>query len=239
MTFVAWADEPLSIAVASNFKVTADEIVAEFSNATGIPVRVSSGSTGKLYAQIVHGAPYDVLLAADSERPALLEEKGYAVVGSRVTYAVGALILWSANQDLSEKNCRAVLGDGSFKWLAIANPKTAPYGRAAKEFLLSAGLWDEVESRVVYGENISQALQFAATGNATLALLAVSQTRGDRAIAATCSWRVPAATHARIVQQAVVISNSEKLVAARRFLDFLQGSLAADILQRHGYGEMN
>jgi molybdate transport system substrate-binding protein len=213
-----------------------DEIGAAFTKATGIPLRISAGSTGKLYAQIIYGAPYDVFLAADSTRPGLLEENGYAIAGSRRTYAIGALVLWSSDRNLRGRSCRKALSDRAFKRIAIANPTTAPYGRAAKEFLAFAGLWDDVSSRVVYGENIAQTLQFVATGNATLGLIAASQTRNDLTPTPSCSWSVPASAHSEILQQAVLLSRSNNKQYAIQFLNFLQGATAIEILGRHGYG---
>jgi len=239
LPFVSVADETITIAVASNFKSTADEIASEFSAATSIQVRVSSGSTGKLYAQIFHGAPYDVFLSADSKRPAMLEENGLAIANSRITYAVGGLVLWSQDDTLRGADCRRVLQEGRYRWLALANPKTAPYGRAAREFLLGAKLWDDVNGRTVIGENVSQALQFVATKNATLGLIAVSQTKGVSTLTPTCSWPVPPSMHAPIVQQAVVIRRSPNRSAAMSFLNFLQGPVATEILQRRGYSTAN
>ncbi len=231
----SFADENLTIAVASNFQATVNEIAAEFMAVTKIPVRISSGSTGKLYAQIVNGAPYDVFLAADSARPKLLEEAGAAVKGSRITYATGALVLWSADSALKNKDCLAVLKSGSYRRLAIANPLTAPYGLAAKEFLQAAGLFDEAENRIAYGENISQALQFVVTGNATLGLIAMSQVKGRLPVTASCSWNVPSTMHSALDQQAVLLSGSDNADAARKFMNFLQTTQVAMILEHRGY----
>lgn len=235
LSFACYADDVLTIAVASNFKNTADEIVALFTAATNVRVRVSAGATGKLYAQIVHGAPYDVFLAADSERPELLEKAGLTIVGSRMTYAIGGLVLWSLNDELRGKDCRRVLDEGDYKWLAIANPVTAPYGRAAKEFLISTGLWDDASGRTVIGENVSQALHFVVTQNATLGLVAAAQVAAERMPSAACHWHVPATRHAPIVQQAVVLARTANRAVATRFLDFLREPRAVDVLQRQGY----
>lgn len=213
----------------------AEEVVSEFTKATGIPVRLSAGSTGKLYAQIVNGAPYDVFLAADERRPALLEDLGLTVAGSRRTYAFGSLVLWSADNSMRQQDCRVALGQGLYNHLAIANPATAPYGLAAKEFLVSAQLWDVVSERIVFGENISQALQFVATGNAALGLVAASQVSGDVRKQSTCYWKVPAASHSAISQQAVAIASSRVPGQSREFLEFLRGPQTAEILRRRGY----
>lgn len=231
----SFAEESLTIAVASNFQATAQEIAAEFTAATQTPVRLSAGSTGKLYAQIINGAPYDIFLSADSARPRLLEENGVAVKGSRVTYATGALVLWSADSALENKDCLAALKSGSYRWLAIANPLTAPYGHAAKEFLQASGVFDELERRLVYGENISQTLQFVVTGNATLGLISMSQVKGGLPVAASCSWNVPSTMHSAIDQQAVLLSRSGNAESARRFMSFLQTAQVSAILENRGY----
>lgn len=229
------ADEPLTIAVASNFVSAAEEVISEFTKATGIPVRLSSGSTGKLYAQIVNGAPYDIFLAADRRRPALLEEQGHTIAGTRRTYAIGSLVLWSADDSLQGQDCRVILSERAYKHLAIANPATAPYGLAAKEFLISVHLWDEVSERVVFGESISQTLQFVATRNATLGLVATSQLNEDLLRKSTCYWKVPTTLHSAITQQAVAIDRSRNSNRSMQFLRFLHGPEAAEVLRRRGY----
>lgn len=232
---ISIADESLTIAVASNFQATAGEIAAEFTEATKIPVRISTGSTGKLYTQILNGAPYDLFLAADAARPKLLEDHNAAVRGSRVTYAIGSLVLWSADSALKGDGCLQALENGAYRHLAIANPLTAPYGIAAKEFLQASGTYDDASSRLVYGENISQTLHFVASGNATLGLIALSQVAGDLPVTASCSWNVPNAMYSAIEQQAVILSASTHLNAAKQFLDFLQAPQTVAILEDRGY----
>jgi len=219
---VTGANEGLAIAVASNFQAKATALAAEFTKATKIPVRISAASTGKLYAQIVNGAPYDIFLSADAARPKMLEDNGAAVLGSRFTYATGTLTLWSTDRRLKNKDCLAALRNGSYGRLAIANPDTAPYGLAAQEFLQSIGIIEAVQSRLVYGENISQTLQFVVTGNATFGLIAASQAQGRLPQTATCSWDVPATTHSPIVQQAVLLTGAANGDAAQRFMRFLK-----------------
>jgi len=231
----SFADAGLTIAVASNFQAAAREIALEFTKATQIPVRISAGSTGKLYAQITNGAPYDIFLSADSARPKLLEESGTAVEGSRVTYAKGALVLWSADSSLEDRDCLAALRSGTYRRLAIANPATAPYGFAAKEFLQASGSFEVAESRLVYGENITQVSQFVVTGNATLGLIALSQVKGGLPVTASCSWNVPSNMHSDLDQQAVVLTESNNPDEARRFMNFLQTERVASILMSRGY----
>jgi len=227
--------DTLTVAVASNFKSTAEVIAAKFSAETGHEVRFSSASTGKLYAQIVHGAPFDILLAADSEHPALLQAAGLAA-GAGVTYAIGELVLWSGDPSFSGSDCRQALANLGKRKLAIANPETAPYGRAAKEFLTGADLWEQVASQLVYGENIAQALHFAVTGNAGFAVIAKSQAIDPRLPTTGCSWPVPSDQYHPIEQQLVVLSRAADNPVASRFLQFLQSADARDTIRQSGYG---
>lgn len=230
-----FADDVVTVAVASNFARTAAAVSTAFTQESGVPVRTSHGSTGKLYAQIIHGAPFDVFLSADTDRPLLLEQAGLIVSGSRHTYATGSLVLWSQDETLRGDDCRAVLEKSTYGRLALANPKTAPYGSAAREFLIGAGLWDAASARAVYGENIAQTLQFVATGNATVGFIARSQTTDPALPAGTCAWLVPVSTHAPLHQQAVVLKRAGDYEGARRFADFLKSSTAKKIIREHGY----
>lgn len=232
---IALSAEPLSVAVASNFAPVAEEIATLFAAQSDHQVRISSGSTGKLYAQISNGAPYDVFLSADSERPALLEKGRYGVAGTRVTYALGSLVLWSADPDLNASDCRGHLEGLGKDRLAIANPATAPYGTAAQQFLVSVGLWAQVAPRLVYGENISQTLQFTASGNASMGLISRSQSIDTRLPAASCSWPVPVTTHAPIQQQALLLQRAADNTIAVKFLEFLTSADAHEIIVRRGY----
>lgn len=229
------ANDIVTIAVASNFASTGTDLAAAYTEETGVEVRLSPGSTGKLYAQILHGAPYDIFLAADEQRPLLLEKRGYSVPGSRVTYAMGSLVLWSRDERLRGKDCYAVLRQGNYDHVALANPKTAPYGAAAQQFLVAEKLWDSVSPRAVYGENISQTLQFVASGNANLGFIAHAQTTTARLPAATCSWPVPETRHAPIRQQLVLLTRATENSAARRFLEYLKTGKAREIVRQHGY----
>jgi len=225
------AGDAITVAVASNFSRAAAEISAKFSGETGITVRISNGSTGKLYAQILNGAPFDVFLAADAERPILLEQSGHAVAGSRTTYAEGTLVLWSG----VENDCLAALRDEHGGRVALANPATAPYGKAAIEYLSTTGLWDLVSRRAVYGENINQALQFVATGNAAIGFIAKSQLAAPQLPKAACTWELPASSHSSLEQQAVLLARAADNEGARRFLAYLDSAAAREILMRHGY----
>jgi molybdate transport system substrate-binding protein len=219
------------VAVASNFVGAAREIETVFEAGSGHELKLAFGSTGKHYAQIVNGAPMDVLLAADEVRPRLLEERGAGIVGSRVTYARGRLVLWSPRSDFVVQG-PATLEQGAFRHLAIANPRHAPYGVAAREVLEALGLWDRLQPRIVRGENIAQALQFVDSGNAELGLIAASQLTAERR-ATGSFWEIPDELFQPIDQQAVLLRDEP---ASREFLEFLGGDEAAEIIRRHGYG---
>ena len=225
----------VTVAVASNFARPAAAIARAFEAETGHEVRMTLASTGKLYAQIENGAPFDVLLAADAERPRLLEASGRGIAESRFTYAIGALTLWSRDEALAGMDCRAQLSDLGSRHLAIANPLTAPYGVAAQQFLRDADLWPDVEDRLVFGENIAQTLHFVATGNASLGLIASAQALDARLPPATCEWSVPQGTHAPLEQQAILLKRAADNEAAVMFVSFLQGPIAVEIVREHGY----
>ncbi|RRJ82915.1 molybdate ABC transporter substrate-binding protein [Aestuariirhabdus litorea] len=227
---LCWAP-PLSaaevrVAVASNFMGTAQRLAEDFERHSGHRLLISYGSTGKLYTQIYHGAPFDLFLAADAERPRRAELEGLAVSGSRITYATGQLALWSPRGNPFERLTR-----GEFRRLAIANPDTAPYGFAAREVigrLVASG----VQQKLVYGENISQTHQFVASGNAELGFVALSQLQQERP---EHLWLVPANSYPPIEQQAVLLTRGQGSEAARDFLTYLQGERATAIIIAGGY----
>jgi molybdate transport system substrate-binding protein len=227
----ATGEEYVTVAVASNFAATARDIAGQFSRESGVEVRITTASTGKLYAQIVNGAPFDILLAADAERPQRLEDAGAAVPGTRFTYAIGGLVLWSRQVD----DCREALRRDGQGRIAIANPETAPYGAAARSFLQRSGLWESLSGRLVIGENIAQTLQFAASGNAQLGFIARSQLRAPSLPQASCSWPVPEAMHSDIDQQAIILQRGADAEGAKSFLSFLRGDAGRAIILRHGY----
>lgn len=224
----------LSVGVASNFATTMPRLAAAFESNTGHTLRASVGSTGKLYAQIVNGAPFDVLLAADARRPELLVQAGLAVEESRFTYAEGRLVLWSRDPSLTD--CRAALRQASGK-IAIANPATAPYGEAARATLQALDLWRAVQRRLVTGESIGQTLHFAASGNATLGFIAAAQLT-PAIPEASCQWHVPREYHDRIEQQAVLLTRAKAVPAAREFLEFLRSDEGQRIVTDAGYGAL-
>ena len=224
------------MAVASNFLNPFKQLVPAFEKESGHRVRTVSGSTGKLYAQILHGAPFDVLLAADSERPRLLEHNGQAVAGSRYTYAQGKIVLWSADPQSIAADGESTLRLGSFKHLALANPKTAPYGKAAYTTLQRLKLWESLSPTVVRGENINQTFQFVVTGNAEVGFVALSQVMDPRLKTRGSRWIVPEHLYEAINQDAVLLTRGQSQPAAKALLQFLKSGPARDIIQSYGYG---
>lgn len=230
----------LRIAVATNFSRTATLLAKQFEQQTGHTVRLAFGSTGKHYAQIIHGAPFDIFLAADERRPALLEKEGIAVAGTRFTYAQGRLVLWSPDKNRIDANAD-VLTTGNFRKLAIANPKLAPYGMAAKEVLQTRGWWKKLQTRLVRGENIGQTYQFVRTGNAQLGFIAAAQillsnieSSNDKAIGSY--WEPPQSLYTPIIQQAILIKDTP---TARDFMQFVKSDIARSVIQASGYHTPN
>lgn len=224
----------VQVAVAANFTAPMQAIAAQFERDTGHRARLAFGSTGKFYAQIRNGAPFEVLLAADDETPARLEKEGQAASGTRFTYAIGRLVLWSARAGVVDAKGE-VLRTGDFRHLAIANPKTAPYGAAAVAVLKKLNLLDAVQARLVQGENIAQTHQFISTGNAQLGFVALSQVARDGRIASGSGWIVPASLHEPIRQDALVLAGGRGNPAAQALLDYLKSAKARAIIQSFGY----
>ncbi|MEM7221087.1 MAG: molybdate ABC transporter substrate-binding protein [Pseudomonadota bacterium] len=219
--------ETALVAVATNFAPALDALAAEFAAATPHRIRSVSGSTGKLYAQIERGAPFDVLLAADARRPALLEAQGrFAVAQTRFTYALGRLVLWSREPIAPEANLAAELSGA--RRLALANPRLAPYGLAATQTLASLGLSGALAPRLVYGENVGQAHALASTGNASHVLTA-------RALAHGASLPVPVTLHEPIRQDAILLARGAANPAARAWLAYLRGAAGRACIRAHGY----
>jgi molybdate transport system substrate-binding protein len=229
-TLSAHADQT-NVAVAANFTDAANEIAEVFKEKTGHEAILSFGSTGQLYTQITQEAPFEVFLAADDERPAKAIEEGFAVPDSQFTYAIGTLVLWSQDPDLVQGE--ATLKRGDFTKIAIANPEAAPYGAAAAQTMKAIGVYDQLEPKLVQGNNISQTLQFVETGNAELGFVALAQVaRNDDG----SRWVVPEDLHDAIRQDAVLLKTGEDSEAAKAFVEFLQGPEAAAIIKEFGYG---
>ncbi|MFC6635673.1 molybdate ABC transporter substrate-binding protein [Microbulbifer taiwanensis] len=226
--------EELTVAVASNFTAAMKEIATEFERASAHRVKLAYGSSGKFYAQIKNGAPFQLFFSADSAKPAALEKEGLAVPGSRFTYAVGSLALWSADPALLDARATA-LKDGSFRKLALANPKLAPYGQAAVEVLRSLGLEGATRTRWVQGENIAQTYQFVASGNADLGFVALSQIVQSGSVGEGSAWIVPVDLYSPIRQDAVLLQRGIESAGAAAFLQFMGGDKARAIIESYGY----
>lgn len=219
-----------NVAVAANFTDAANEIAAAFAEATGHEAMLSFGASGQFYTQITQGAPFEVFLSADDVRPTQAVEEGYGVEGSVFTYANGQLVLYSIEDGMVAGP--ETLEAGAFQQVAIANPETAPYGKAAVEAMRALGVYDALQPKLVQGQNIGQAFQFVATGNAEVGFVAlgqVSQTRtGSR-------WVVPQEYYGPIKQDAVLLTQGQHNPAAAAFLDFLRGDEASAIIEKYGY----
>ncbi len=228
-----WAGE-VSVAVASNFAAPMEHIVALFQKESGHTVKVTLGASGKLYAQIKGGAPFDAFLSADEELPKRLLQEGLAVTGSRFVYATGRLVLWSAQPDLVDDK-GAVLNKGNFNRLAIANPLYSPYGVAAKETLGKLTMWNAIQVKLKKGDSVSQSYKLAATENADLAFIALAQLMRDGKVTVGSWWLVPSELHNPIRQSAVQLSGAKDHAAAKAFLAFLKTEKARAVMRGFGY----
>jgi molybdate transport system substrate-binding protein len=226
------APSPVQVAVAANFADPAKEIAASFERKTGDHVALSIGASGQFCAQITHGAPFEVFLSADAERPRRAEAEGFAVTGTRFTYAVGRLVLYSRTPGLVDEH-GAVLRAGRFEHLAIADPASAPYGAAAVQTLTRMGLYDQLKPRIVRGASIGQAYSFVETGAADLGFVALSQVIG---VAGGSRWLAPQELYDPIEQDAVLLKPGEGDPAARAFLAYLKGPEAQAVIRHYGYG---
>jgi molybdate transport system substrate-binding protein len=230
---VAKADE-VQVAVAANFAAPMAKIAAAFTEKTGDKVQLAVGSTGKFYAQIRNGAPFEILLAADSRTPERLEDDGMSVQGQRFTYATGRLVLYSTHPGLVDDQ-GAVLKSTRFQYLALANPQTAPYGAAAVEVLKGMGIWESIQGRIVQGDSIAQAYEFVATGNADLGFVALSQLQTPEGLKSGSSWLVPRSFHRPIRQDAILLNAGANRPAARALFAFLRSEEAKAVIRSYGY----
>jgi molybdate transport system substrate-binding protein len=224
----------VNAAVASNFSAPMKQIAALYEQQSGDTVKLSFGSTGKFYAQIKSGAPFDVFVAADTATPQRLDQEGKTVDGSRFVYALGKLVLWSTRPGFVDDQGR-VLRKGDYEKLAIADPRLAPYGMAAKQTLEKLAMWNSIRDKLVMGENITQAYQFVATGNAELGFVALSQVMRDGKISAGSSWLVPPDMYKPIRQSAVLLAGAKDKATAKGFLAFLKSDKAAAVIRSYGY----
>ncbi len=224
--------DQVNIAVASNFITTLRQLASSFEERSGHTLRISSASTGKLYAQISHGAPFDLFLSADEARPARLVQEGKAVASSQTTYALGQLVFWSPKNRAND-DAIALLKSTAIKRIAIANPKTAPYGLAAQSVLNKLDLWQHSNIKRVRGENISQTFQFVISGAVDGGFVALSQTHAG--LQEGLVWQVPADYYAPIKQQVVLLNRAAKNRAALSFLTFILSGDGQKIIQQSGY----
>jgi molybdate transport system substrate-binding protein len=225
----------VNAAVAANFTAPMQQIAALFEKDSGNTVKLSFGSSGKFYSQIKEGAPFDVFLSADEKTPQLMEKEGLAVQGSDFVYALGKLVLWSAKPGFVDDKGE-VLRAGNYNKIAYADPKLAPYGLAAKETLENMGLWNGVQSKLVTGESIAQTYQFAASGNAEMAFIALSQVTKDGKVTGGSWWMVPAHMYNPIRQSAVLLTAAKDKAATQAFLAYLKSEKAVTIIRNFGYG---
>lgn len=224
--------DTINIAVASNFAEPIKSIARLYEEKSGHRISLVFGATGKHYAQIRHGAPFAAFFAADAHRPELLEQEGIAIPGSRFTYAVGRIVLWSPKQDYVDGEGR-ILQQRPFRHLAMANPRLAPYGKAAQQFLQARGLWDDLQGYLVRGENIGQTFQFVRSGSADLGFVAYSQVKRPGHPLEGSLWEIPAGEYDPIEQQAVLL---EENPVASGFMEFVRSAEAIEIINGYGYG---
>jgi molybdate transport system substrate-binding protein len=228
--------EELNVAVAANFFGTLQKLAPKFEQASGNKLLLSSGSSGQFYTQIRQGAPFDVLLSADSDRPKQLEAEGLGLAGSRFTYAIGTLVLWSPEPDVIDRDGKVLRG-GTYHMIGIADPRNAPYGAAAQQVLTALGLWEQLnqDKKLAVGENINQAWQFAATGNVDMAFVALSQVSDGNVIAGSY-WLPPQALYTPLQQDAVILTRTGKRALAESFLKWLrQDPQAIATIKAAGY----
>lgn len=224
------------VAVAANFAEVAEELKPVFEQRSGHRIQTTTGSTGKLYAQITEGAPFQILLSADAQTPERLEREGAGIAGSRFTYAIGRLALWSSDPNRVGADGRAALAAATVRHIAIANPELAPYGAAAREALQKLGLWDSLKNKIVMGQNIGQTHSMVATGNAQLGFVALSAVLSPRAPMQGSRWDVPQELFTPIRQDAVLLRAARGNEAARAFLQFLKSAEARHVIDQFGYG---
>ena len=224
----------VKVAVAANFAQPMKDIAAEFEKDTGHKLAITQGATGKFYAQITNGAPFEVFLSADDETPAKLVKEGKAVSGTQFTYAIGRLVLWSPDEKLVDQG-GAVLKTDRFKYISIANAKVAPYGRAAVQTMQKLGVLSAIEPRVVQGESITQTHQFVTTGNAQLGFVAMSQVWENNRIKSGSGWIVPEDMHEQLRQDVVLLNPGKESSAANALVNYLKSDKAKKLIEKYGY----
>ena len=224
----------VKVAVAANFAQPMKDIAAEFEKDTGHKVNLTQGATGKFYAQITNGAPFEVFLSADDETPSKLVKEGKAIAATQFTYAIGRLVLWSPDEKLVDQG-GGVLKTDKFKFLSIANARVAPYGRAAVQTMQKLGVLTAIEPRVVQGESISQTYQFVTSGNAQLGFVALSQVWDSGKLKSGSAWIVPEDMHEQLKQDIVLLNPGKESKAATALVDYLKSDKARKVIERYGY----
>ncbi|WP_222833018.1 molybdate ABC transporter substrate-binding protein [Pseudomonas sp. SC3(2021)] len=227
------ADE-VQVAVAANFTAPIQALAADFEKDTGHKLVAAYGATGQFYTQIKNGAPFEVFLSADDTTAEKLEKEGDSVKGSRFTYAIGTLALWSAKEGYVDAK-GDVLKKNEYQHLSIANPKAAPYGLAATQVLEKLKLTEATKAKIVEGQNITQAYQFVSTGNAEVGFVALSQIYKDGKVSSGSAWIVPASLHDPIKQDAVILNKGKDSAAAKALVEYLKGPKAAAVIKSYGY----
>lgn len=235
LTTPALADDAL-VAVAANYATAVEAVAAAFTAETGHTLQITTGATGKLYAQIAEGAPFDVLLSADAATPARLEAEGLAVPGQTFTYAIGRLSMWSFDEDRIGTDMRAALTDPATLFIAIANPDLAPYGVAARDAMQAMGVWDTVQGKIAMGQNIGQVFTMADTGAAQIGFVATSAIEGPGLEPRGSRLDIPQEMFTPIRQDAALLTFGADNPAALAFMEFLRGDIARGISQSYGYG---
>lgn len=224
----------VKVAVAANFAQPMKDIAAEFEKDTRHKINLTQGATGKFYAQITNGAPFEVFFSADDETPGKLVKEGKAIAGTQFTYAIGRLVLWSPDEKLVDQG-GGVLKTERFKFLSIANAKVAPYGRAAVQTMQKLGVLNAIEPRVIQGESITQTYQFVTSGNAQLGFVALSQVWDNGKVKSGSGWIVPEDMHEQLKQDIVLLNPGKDSKAAAELLDYLKSDKARKIIERYGY----
>jgi molybdate transport system substrate-binding protein len=224
----------INVAVASNFGIPMKNIVAEFEEKTGNIVNLSFGSSGRFAAQIINGAPFSAFFSADQSKPQALEEAGLVLDGSRFTYAIGRLVLWSSRGQFVDNNEERLI-TGNYDTLAFANPRVAPYGIAAQEVLQRLNVRKRRNHAWVNGENVAQTYQFIATQNVDLGFVSLSQIISDGDIKNGSSWLIPSSMYNPILQDAVILKSSESIEAARELMLFMRSSYVRNKIEEYGY----
>ena len=232
---IALADD-IAVAAASDLQFAIKELIVEYEKQTGHHVKLSLGSSGNFYAQLQQGAPFDLYFSADIGYPKKLEEAGLTVPGSLYRYAVGRVVLWAPKQSPVEvSKGLTVLRDAAVRKIAIANPKHAPYGRAAVAAMEQSQVYAEVKDRLVLGENISQAAQFIESGACDVGIIALSLALAPVMKSAGSYWLIPAEAHPPLEQGAVIMKQSKQQDAARHFLQFMQSPQGQEVMTRYGF----